>query len=85
MGSRCDAEVLRFSLMLRLHGLKVTRDCHIPGRLSMFRNPVLLYLAGFISEAFSPWSQTYKWEFPKIRVPYLGVLIIRILLFRVRF
>ena len=23
------------------------------------------------------------WEFPKIRVPYLGVLIIRILLFRV--
>ena len=24
-----------------------------------------------------------KWEFPKIRVPYFGVLIIRILLFRV--
>ena len=23
------------------------------------------------------------WEFPKIRVPYFGVLIIRILLFRV--
>ena len=23
------------------------------------------------------------WEFPKIRVPYLGVLMIRILLFRV--
>ena len=25
------------------------------------------------------------WEFPKIRVPYFGVLIIRILLFRVRY
>ena len=24
-----------------------------------------------------------RWEFPKIRVPYFGVLIIRILLFRV--
>ena len=25
----------------------------------------------------------HEWDFPKIRVPYLGVLIIRILLFRV--
>ena len=25
----------------------------------------------------------FKWDFPKIRVPYFGVLIIRILLFRV--
>ena len=33
--------------------------------------PVFLSRGGFI------------WEFPKIGVPYLGVLIIRILLFRV--
>ena len=29
------------------------------------------------------WSRGYKWDFPKIRVPYFGVLIIRTLLFRV--
>ena len=28
-------------------------------------------------------SSSFIWEFPKIRGPYLGVLIIRILLFRV--
>ena len=27
--------------------------------------------------------KSLKWEFPKIGVPYLGVLIVRILLFRV--
>ena len=27
--------------------------------------------------------ESFMWEFPKMGVPYLGVLIIRILLFRV--
>ena len=30
-------------------------------------------------------SGSFMWEFPKIRVPYFGVLIIRIRLFRVLF
>ena len=33
--------------------------------------------------AESLWSRLPKWEFPKLGVPYFGVLIIRILLFRV--
>ena len=31
----------------------------------------------------TPKMHTHMWDFPKIRVPYLGVLIISILLFRV--
>ena len=37
--------------------------------------------AGFMGSSLS--VNTPIWEFPKIRVPYLGALLIRILLFRV--
>ena len=42
--------------------------------------------SGMIQEGWQNLSEKttdMTWEFPKIRVPYLGVLIVRILLFRV--
>ena len=40
-------------------------------------------MSGYDQTWSDPATPTCTWEFPKIRVPYLGVLKIRILLFRV--
>ena len=46
-------------------------------RISMWRN------TPFPPQNCKPVALNPIWDFPKIRVPYFGVLIIRILLFRV--